>query len=125
LLVKNDGVDICHDRVHLVIATGDLPASAELAYHDGDMATFDCRICKVKTVCRDRLTCFLTFDNAIRTSNDFKNPDTINVSTIHKETFNEQLLNSIFSLPLALQYQDRYAIFQAAIFYWSHFLWIR
>jgi hypothetical protein len=96
LLVKKDGVEICRARVHLVKATGDLPASAELAHHDGHMATFGCRICKVKTVRRDRHTCFLTFDNDIRTSNDFKNPDANNVSTIHKETFNKQLLNSIF-----------------------------
>jgi hypothetical protein len=85
LLVQKDGIDICHARVHLVMATGDLPAAAELAHHDGHMATFGCRICRIKTQRHDHHTCFLTIEDEIRNTNDFKNPNAIAVSITDKE----------------------------------------
>jgi hypothetical protein len=103
LIVKKDGVEICRARVHLVMATGDLPASAELAHHDGHMATFGCRICRIKTERHDHHTCFLTLDNEIRSSNDFKDPNEMNVSTIPKQCYSSTHQTSfIFFLPYSI-----------------------
>jgi hypothetical protein len=82
MLVQKDGVIVCQAKVNLVMATGDLPAAAELANHIGHMATFGCRICRVQAERHDYHNCFLTIDNEIRSRNDFISPDAANVSTI-------------------------------------------
>jgi hypothetical protein len=80
MTVYKDGVLLCKAKVHLVIATGDLPASAELSHHKTSAAKYGCRICTIKTEKIGKRTCFLDPYADIRLPIQFTNPDPVNVS---------------------------------------------
>lgn len=75
LMVRKNGIEVCNARVHLVIASGDIPAAAALARHTGHTSKFGCRICRVRTEKVDGYTCYLEFNAPIREKTDFTNPD--------------------------------------------------
>jgi hypothetical protein len=85
MLVQKDGIDFCRAKVNLVMATGDIPAAADLAHHSGHMAAYGCRICRIKTERHNSHTCYVGFDNDVRSRNDFISPNPTNVSVKNKE----------------------------------------
>ncbi|KAG2217444.1 hypothetical protein INT45_009643 [Circinella minor] len=48
ILVKADDQKIYHSRTHLLLATGDLPATTKMALHVGHTAKLGCRVCEVE-----------------------------------------------------------------------------
>lgn len=80
MIVYADDREVCRAKVYLVMATGDLPASAQLASHKSSTSEFGCRICGVQTERIDNHTCFLKTNWILRTDADFKNPNRIDVS---------------------------------------------
>ena len=48
ILVKADDQNIYHARAHLLLATGDLPATTKMALHVGHTAKLGCRVCEVE-----------------------------------------------------------------------------
>ncbi len=54
--LESDGISVlCDDgnyfaKAHLILATGDIPAVAELIHHSGHNSFFGCRQCKIKGI---------------------------------------------------------------------------
>lgn len=78
VLVK--GEEVCRAKVHLVMATGDLPASTDLAHHMTFSAKYGCRICETTTTREGYHTCFLADPShlTIRSKAQFVAPSTEN-----------------------------------------------
>lgn len=87
MIVFADEREVCRAKVYLVMATGDLPASAELAHHKTSVAHFGCRICRTETTTVDGHRCFLNTNDALRTAMDFKSPNSKDVCQYYGTTF--------------------------------------
>lgn len=78
LTVRMDGEEVCRAKVHLVMATGDIPAVADLCHHAGHMSTYGCRICLTKTVKVDHRSCYLDYKADIRPIDNYTHPERYN-----------------------------------------------
>ncbi|KAG1460233.1 hypothetical protein G6F56_005996 [Rhizopus delemar] len=61
LIVRKSDGRLIHAKVYLLGATGDLPAVALFAQHDGHQSTYGCRICKTETISFNNGRCFCDY----------------------------------------------------------------
>lgn len=80
MVVSVDNTEVCKAKVHLVMATGDLPASTDLAHHMTFAAKYGCRICQTETTKVGNHTCFLDdpFRVSVRPKSQFVKPSAEN-----------------------------------------------
>ena len=80
--MKNEQKElICKAKVHLMMATGDMPAVAQMAHVCSHAGRFGCRICEVKGVHPDNVSSgmyFLDKDAPLRPKQDFLNGNEVN-----------------------------------------------
>ena len=80
LIVRKSGRELCRAKVHLLMASGDIPAVAEMMHHSGHTSVYGCRICKVKG--RHPLNStngmyFVDINSMMRTKTQLKNGDPV------------------------------------------------
>jgi hypothetical protein len=78
MVVKNNGVEICRSKVHLVIASGDIPAVNDISKVAPHTSKFGCRICTTEGVHPDNHPYGMYFPNVaapLRTLNEYKHGD--------------------------------------------------
>lgn len=71
MIVAVKGKESWRSKVHLVLATGDLPATQNLAHHRTFNAKYGCRICLSTTTKVDSHSCFLDSQIILRSKGKF------------------------------------------------------
>lgn len=89
LIVKRNGVEICRSKVHLLLASGDIPAVADMAHFGSHSCKFGCRICEAMGKRPDNRSNGMYFEDSaapLRPLEDFKtgNPVSMNISKRYK-----------------------------------------
>ncbi|OAD71978.1 C2H2-type zinc finger transcription factor [Phycomyces blakesleeanus NRRL 1555(-)] len=75
LVVKHNGVELCRSKVYLLLASGDIPAVADMAHIGSHTSLFGCRFCETKGKCPTNRRHGMYFDDIsarLRPLEDFK-----------------------------------------------------
>ncbi|OAD80872.1 hypothetical protein PHYBLDRAFT_138425 [Phycomyces blakesleeanus NRRL 1555(-)] len=75
LVVKHNGVELCRSKVYLLLASGNIPAVADMAHIGSHTSLFGCRFCKTKGKCPTNRRHGMYFDDIstwLRPLKDFK-----------------------------------------------------
>lgn len=74
IIVKNNNQEISRSKVHLLLASGDLPAVAQMAHLGSHNCTFGCRICETIGKSADNRSHGMYFEDSnapLRPKDDF------------------------------------------------------
>ncbi|OAD79358.1 hypothetical protein PHYBLDRAFT_58409 [Phycomyces blakesleeanus NRRL 1555(-)] len=75
LVVKHNGVELCRFKVYLLLASGNIPAVADMAHIGSHTSLFGCRFCETKGKCPTNRWHGMYFDDIsaqLRPLEDFK-----------------------------------------------------
>ncbi|OAD66599.1 C2H2-type zinc finger transcription factor [Phycomyces blakesleeanus NRRL 1555(-)] len=75
LVVKHNRVELCRSKVYLLLASGDIPAVADMAHIGSHTSLFGCRFCETKGKCPTNRRHGMYFDDIsarLRPLEDFK-----------------------------------------------------
>ncbi|OAD74354.1 hypothetical protein PHYBLDRAFT_167768 [Phycomyces blakesleeanus NRRL 1555(-)] len=75
LVIKSNGVEVCHAKIHLLLASADIPAVADMTHIGSHASLFGCQICKTKGKAPDNRWHGMYFEDSsapLRPLEDFK-----------------------------------------------------
>ncbi|OAD78115.1 C2H2-type zinc finger transcription factor [Phycomyces blakesleeanus NRRL 1555(-)] len=91
LVIKSNGVEVCCAKIHLLLASGDIPAVADMAYIGSHASLFDFQICETKGKAPDNRWHEMYFEDSsapLRPLEDFKTSNPIIARGIGKHIYN-------------------------------------
>ncbi|OAD66223.1 hypothetical protein PHYBLDRAFT_175516 [Phycomyces blakesleeanus NRRL 1555(-)] len=91
LVIKSNGVEVCRAKIHLLLASSDIPAVADMVHIGSHASLFGCQICETKGKSPDNRRYGMYFEDSsapLQPLEDFKTGNPIIARGIGKHMYN-------------------------------------